>query len=246
MKLDVCLSLKLIDNYELDNTTIVIIDVVRASSTICTAIDCGVEHIVALSDVEETRKRKNEGYIISGERNGCMIEGFDYGNSPLSYKDESTFKGAKLAITTTNGTRTLNLVEKASNNFTNCDVLIGAFVNSSSIKNYILSNSKNVLLVCSGWKANLSIEDTIFAGKLAQELLETGNYSPISDGAAHATLLYNIAANNLYDFVLDNSARFKGKPGSLHKDIRYCLQHDILDVVPILKDGKIQLATSNK
>ncbi len=239
MNLDVCLSLKLIDNYNLDNTTIVVIDVVRASTTISAAIYYGVEHIVALADIEQTRKLRDSGYIISGERNGDTIKGFDYGNSPLVFKNRAVFEGQKLAITTTNGTRTLSLVEKAANKFTNCDIIIGAFVNHNSIRDYILSKSKNVLLVCSGWKANLSIEDTIFAGKLSQELLAKSNYTVISDGVAHAINLYNLAKNNLFNFVLDNSARFRGKPGSLINDIKYCLRDSIIDSVPILKKGKI-------
>ncbi len=239
MNIDVCLSLKLIDNYNLDDTTVVVIDVVRASTTISAAIYYGVKHIVALADIEQTRKMKESGYIISGERNGDTIKGFDYGNSPLVFKNKTVFEGQKLAITTTNGTRTLSLVEKAASQFTNCDVIIGAFVNHDAIRDYIINSSKNVLLVCSGWKANLSIEDTIFAGKLAEELLAKENYTVMSDGAAHAIHLYNLAKENLFNFVLDSSARFRGKPGSLINDIKYCLRDSIIDAVPILKNGKI-------
>ncbi len=238
-KLDVCLSLKLIDNYDLNDTSIVIIDVVRASTTITTALYYGIEHIVAHEDIEETRQLKKQGYIIAGERNGDKIEGFDFGNSPLSFTSREFLEGKKLAITTTNGTRTLGIAERACSNSCNCKILIGTFVNFDSIKNYLLANSQNILLLCSGWKANLSIEDTIFAGKLAADLLKSGSYQLMSDGASHAMHLYNIAQNNLFDFVLDNSARFRGKPGNLIQDIRYCLRENLIDTIPVLKDGKI-------
>ncbi len=239
MNLDVCLSLKLIDNYDLNNTSVVLIDVVRASTTISAAIDCGIEHIVALSDIEQTRAMKSKGYITAGERNGKMIEGFDYGNSPLIFAGQDGFVNGKLAITTTNGTRTLSLLEAAAGSFIGCDIVIGAFVNHDAVRDYLLQKSKHVLMVCSGWKSNVSIEDTLFAGKLAESLLATGDYNVISDGAAHAIRLYNIAKDNLYDFVLSNSARFKGKPGSLHKDIKYCMRNNIIDSVSALKNGLI-------
>lgn len=238
-KIDVCLSLKLIDNYDLSDTTIVIIDVVRASTTISVAMHYGLNHIVALSDVEETRKLKQKAYIIAGERDGIKIEGFDFGNSPLSFTNKQLLENKKLGITTTNGTRTLEIAKRTSDKFKNTEIIIGSFVNYKAIKDYLINGAKNVLLVCSGWKSNVSIEDTIFAGKLALSLLESGSYEAMTDGLAHAVLLYKQAQNNLFDFVIDNSARFRGKPGSLIQDIRFCLRDSIIDTIPVLKNGKI-------
>ncbi len=238
-KLDVCLSLKLVENYDLNDTTIVIIDVVRASTTICTGIHYGLEHIVALADIDETIKLKQQGYIIAGERNGNKLEGFDFGNSPLDFTNRSLLDGKKLGITTTNGTRSLKIAEEKASKFNNFEILIGTFVNHSAISDYLSKHAKNVLLVCSGWKANLSIEDTVFAGGLASRLMQYGNYEFMSDGAAHAMLLYEQAKSNLFDFVIDNSARFRGRPNALIDDIRFCLRDSIIDTIPVVRNGKI-------
>jgi len=102
LRLDICLTPKLISNYDLNETTIVIIDIIRASSSICTALHYGVEHIVTMASIEEVLNLKSEGYIIAGERNGDKLDGFDYGNSPIAFMDRK-LEGKKLALTTPRG-----------------------------------------------------------------------------------------------------------------------------------------------
>lgn len=236
--LDVCFSPMLIGNYDLTNTTVVIIDVVRASSTICTAISYGVEHIIALDDVDKARKMKDDGYVTAGERNGDQVEGFDYGNSPISFMDRK-LEGKKLAITTTNGTLTFLLAEKAAKKFKDVEILVGAFVNYSKIRNYLFSGTKNVLLVCSGWKGNPSIEDSVLAGKIAEDLTRYGKFRFYSDSAYHAILIYEQAKSNIFNFILDYSVRFKENLKKLDQDIRYCVKENVAEVLPVLLDGKI-------
>lgn len=237
LKLDICLSPSLIANYELENTSVVIIDIVRASSTIATALSYGIEHILTLDDIDATRKLKGEDYLIAGERGGDKIEGFDYGNSPISFMDRK-LEGKKLAMTTTNGTKTIRLAKEAAANSQGVEILIGAFVNYSKLRRYLFSGSKNVLLVCSGWRNNPSVEDTLFAGKLADDLMRTNKYNFATDSASHAVLIYESAKNNLFDFIMDYSVRFREKIGQLSQDIRYCLKEDAANVIPVLKDGK--------
>jgi len=238
LTIDVCLSPKLIDNFDLTNTAIVIIDIVRASSTICTALSYGIDHIIALDSTEAALELKNQDYLTAGERNGDQVEGFDYGNSPISFMDRK-LEGKKLAISTTNGTYTFQLAQKAAQNFENAEILIGAFVNYSNIRNYLFNGNKNVLLVCSGWKGNPSIEDTVLAGKIAEDLTRYGKFRFISDSANHAILIYEQAKANVFNFVMDYSVRFKGNVGKLAQDIRYCLKENATDVLPVLQDGKI-------
>jgi 2-phosphosulfolactate phosphatase len=237
LNIDVCLSPKLISNYDLNKTSIVIIDIVRASSTICTAISYQIEHLVSVEKIEEALALKNQGYLIGGERNGDKLEGFDYGNSPISFMDRK-LEGKRLAITTTNGTRTIQQVVDSSKQYSDYEILIGAFVNYSKLFNYLIHCNKHVLLVCSGWKDNLSIEDTLFAGKLANNLLRFNNkFEMLSDSAQHAILIYEMAGNNIFDFIMDNSARFSQKVGQLGTDIRYCLKEDVAAVLPVLRNG---------
>ncbi len=240
-KIDACLSLKLIENYDLTDTVIVIIDVVRASTTITTALASGVAEILPLDNVEDTLKLKPQGYMLAGERNGDKISGFDTGNSPFYFVDNQDVKGRRVAITTTNGTRTLKIAEKNASKFKNTEIIIGTFVNSNAVKEYLQNKNKNVLLVCSGWKSALSIEDTLFAGKMATDLLEIQNYEIGTDGAAHSMLLYNLAKDNLFDFVMTQSVRFKKMRTNLINDIKFCLKTDVFDCVPVFENGKIVL-----
>lgn len=237
LMLDVCLSPKMIGNFNLDNTAVVIIDIIRASSTICTAISYDIDHLITVENIEEALELKNQGYIIGGERNGDKLEGFDYGNSPLSFMDRK-LEGKKLALTTTNGTHTIRLAMDASKSFNDWEILIGAFVNYTRIFNYLLRCNKNVLLVCSGWKGNPSIEDTLFAGKLAKALEMSNRYAFTSDSVIHAILIFELSGNNLFDFIMDNSVRFSQKIGQLGTDIRYCLKDDVAKVLPVFNCGR--------
>lgn len=239
LTLDVCLSNKLISNYDLTNTCVVVIDVVRASSTICTALSYGVEHIIALDNIEDTLSLKSEDYLTAGERNGDKIPECDYGNSPINFMDRK-LEGKKLAITTTNGTKTLKLTETEAKKYTDSEIIIGCFVNYSNVRTYLMNSEKNVLFVCSGWQGNLSIEDTIFAGKLTEDLMRYGGkYKFVTDAPNHAVMVYKEAQSNFFDFLMDYSVRFKEKISQLSQDIRYCLKENVAEVLPKYEDGKI-------
>jgi len=234
--LDVCLSPALIDNFNLDNTIVVVIDIIRASSTICTVLEYGISKLKPVAEIDEAKALKANGYIIAGERNGVKLEGFDYDNSPISLMDRK-LEGKKLGLTTTNGTKTISKISEKLTQYTDSELIIGAFVNFTVIKKYLLSQNKNILLVCSGWKNNLSIEDTVFAGQLLHELTEIKNYKHQSDSANHAKLIYDNSEKNLFNFIMDYSMRFKDKIKFLADDIRYCLKYDATSVIPIYKEG---------
>jgi 2-phosphosulfolactate phosphatase len=108
--------------FDKKNSIVVVIDVLRATSTICTAFKNGAIHIVPLKTIEEGLAYRDKGYIIGAERNGEMLEGFDFGNSPFSYT-EAAVKGKKIAFTTTNGTQAIDAARGADN------IVIGSFLN---------------------------------------------------------------------------------------------------------------------
>jgi len=234
--LDVCLSPSLIDNFDLDNTIVVVIDIIRASSTICTVLEYGVSKLKPVAEVDEALALKENGYIIAGERDGIKLDGFDYDNSPISLMDRN-LEEKKLGLTTTNGTKTITKIADKLNKHKNSELIIGAFVNYSLLKKYLLSQQKNILLVCSGWKNNISIEDTVFAGKLTSELVQFKNYNHPTDSANHAKLIYENSERNLFNFIMDYSMRFKDKIKFLANDIRYCLKYDVANVIPVYKEG---------
>ncbi|MBN1251535.1 MAG: 2-phosphosulfolactate phosphatase [Bacteroidales bacterium] len=236
LNLDVCLSPLLIDNFDLKNTIVVVIDIIRASTTICTVLEYGVSELKPIADVNSAIALKKEGYIIAGERNGIKLEGFDYDNSPISLMDRS-LAGKKFAITTTNGTKTIAKISEKLIKFPESELIVGAYVNYSILKKYLISQNKNILLVCSGWKNNISIEDTVFAGQLVSDLLKFKNYEHPTDSANHAKLIYQNSDKNLFNFIMDYSMRFKDKIDYLANDIRYCLKFDVVNVIPVLKNG---------
>jgi len=233
--LDVCLTPSLVENFNTDNTVLVIIDIVRASSTICTAFYYGAKEMVPVADKDKTLTYKQQGYLIAGERNGLKLDGFDFGNSPFEFMT-TDLEEKKLAITTTNGTKN---IEKVSGYLgENAEIVIGAYVNYKVLLNYLRSSDKNILLVCSGWKGNVSIEDTVFAGKLIDDLNRFNQYTFVSDSANHALLIYEQAKDDVFGFIMDRSMRFKDKISLLGNDIRYCLKEDATNAIPVLIDGR--------
>ena len=234
-KINVCLSPALYNYYAENNTVVVMIDAIRASASICTAFMNDVELIIPVSDKEVAKDYKKQGYIIAGERDGKTIKGFDYGNSPFNFTEEN-IKGEKLAFTTTNGTQVINLVKNGKQK--NIDLLVGSFVNISVLANYLNNQKKDILILCSGWKNTVNIEDTLFAGRLTDLLMKKDKYEVLEA----ANLAYNLflsSGDSYYDFVMKNSPRLKEKSKELEKDFRYCLTEDTADVIPYLKENEL-------
>jgi len=234
-KINVCLSPALFTYYAEKDTTIVMIDAVRASASICTAFENDVQFIVPVSEVNDALMYKARGYKIAGERNGKKLKGFDFGNSPFNFTEEN-IKGEKLAFTTTNGTQVINLVKNSG--LKRIDLLIGSFINISALSEYLIKQEKNILLLCSGWKNTLNIEDTLFAGRLAHLLLKKQEFE-IPEATNLALNIYKNSGNSFFDFVINNSPRLKSKLEFLEKDIRYCLTEDITEEIPFLKGDKL-------
>lgn len=228
----VCFTPSLFPLYESSESIVVVIDVLRATSAICTAIENGVEKIIPVSTVEEAKALKEKGFLAAAERDGMIVDGFDLGNSPYSYMDASV-KGKTIALTTTNGTKAINAAKNAA------QVVIGSFLNKQALADYLVTQNKSVIMLCAGWKDKFNMEDTLFAGALTQLLVESNRFSTDCDSAKAAMILYKAAQNDIYTFLGDSSHRQRLGRLSLEKDIRYCLQTNQTNVVPILKDNAL-------
>jgi 2-phosphosulfolactate phosphatase len=226
---DVCLSPHLYPVYHKDDSIVVVIDILRATSAMCTAFEHGVEKMIPVASVEEATEYKNQGFLVGAERNGIALEGFDFGNSPYSYMTDA-IKGQTIVISTTNGTQA---IEAARNAY---KVVIGAFTNISALCDWLLSQNRNVLLLCSGWKNRFNLEDSVFAGAVTERLVDTGLYRT-GDAALAVSALYNLAKKNPYKFLHNSSHAERLAAMGLKEDIKYCLQVDRTTVIPIL-DGK--------
>lgn len=216
------------DEYEI----VVVIDVLRATSAICAAFDNGIKSIIPVSSIEIAREYKEKGYLVGAERKGQIVDGFDFGNSPYSYMKEE-LRGKEVVLTTTNGTKALNIAKDAET------VVVGSLLNLDALCKWLEKQDKNVLCLCSGWQDKFNLEDTICAGAISEYLIGTGKFTSTEDSSIAAKYLYLSAWDNYMGFLKASSHRRRLKNLNLNEDIKYCLTPNQTDVIPILKDGKL-------
>lgn len=230
-----CLSPALLNLYEVSNSIIVIIDVLRATSTIATALYNGAKSIIPVKNVAECIKLGSQMDVITaGERDGRIAEGLMYGNSPFTYSKEF-ISGKTLVLTTTNGTKLLHmaLAEGAK------EIISASFPNLSSVCNHLLAQNRNVILACAAWKNKVNLEDTLFAGAVINKI--KNNFCIDCDSSGMAESLYHLARENMFEYIKNkNASHFHRLMNyGLEKDIRYCLTENIADVLAVYKDGRI-------
>ncbi len=232
-KVEVCLSPALFPVYYSNkNCVVVVIDVFRATSAIVTAFDNGIKEIIPVSSLEEAREYKEKGYFVGAERKGEIIEGFDFGNSPFSYMQEK-LKGETVVLTTTNGTKALNRAKAADR------VIVGSFLNLTAVVDYLKAQKKDVLLLCAGWRDRYNMEDTLFAGAVVEQLIKDPLFGNLADSATASMHLYQVAKDDLNQYLKDSSHRRRLARLNLEKDIDYCLQLDLSKHVPILEGNAL-------
>jgi 2-phosphosulfolactate phosphatase len=229
--LEVCLSPELLDLYGAENKVVVVVDILRATSCMTTGIAHGVKSIIPVSCLEECSKLQKTGLIAAAERDGKMAEGFDLGNSPFSYMDKS-LSGKTIVMTTTNGTQAITKSKREAE-----EVIIGSFLNKTVVINYLLRQPHDVLILCAGWKGKMNIEDTLFAGAIVDALKD--EFSSEHDSAFVAQTLYNAGKKDLLGFLSNSSHTKRLKKLNIEKDIEFCLQSDVYEVIPILRNNAL-------
>lgn len=229
--IDVCLSPDLMHLYNVSDKTVVVVDILRATSCMTTAFAHGINAIKPFAKLDDCLAMKAQGYFTAGERDGKKVEGVDLGNSPFEYMDEK-LKGQNIAFTTTNGTQAIAKSEGAK------EIIIGSFLNLSTVANYLRSSENNVLVVCAGWKGKVNLEDTLFAGALVELLKD--NIEPDCDAPLMAQHLYNQAKHDMVAFLQQSSHVKRLARLNIHKDIEFCLTADQYNVLPILQNGLLK------
>jgi 2-phosphosulfolactate phosphatase len=243
--LDIILSANEIEEGQLKGRLVVVIDILRASSTMITALSNGATKIYPVEETDQAfrlvQNMDRKQVLTLGERNGVMIEGFDYGNSPLSCTPE-VVGGKQLIMTTTNGTRALEYSKGAE------EILVGGFLNYSAILERVegaLKNQLPVTLFCAGWRGRPALEDTLFAGSLLNALLERGNPSlePLSDAGHMAICLaQKLDGEAPLELVKqsDHARRLADHVGE--DEIAVCCSMNACPVLPVMLDGTIELS----
>lgn len=229
------LSPALLDLYDVDKSIVVIIDVLRATSTIATALHNGAKAVIPVDSVAECiRIGKQIESITAGERDGKIAEGLEYGNSPFEYPREF-IAGKTLVLTTTNGTRLLQMaLDKNAK-----AIITGSFPNVSAVCDFLLDQKQPVILGCAAWKNRVNIEDTLFAGAVINRIGK--HFSINCDSSQMAAAMYKDAKKDKFEFMRSkNASHYNRLMGfGLEKDIRYCLTEDAANTTVVYTEGKL-------
>jgi 2-phosphosulfolactate phosphatase len=212
----------------------VVIDVLRATTTIATALNAGAEAVQAFSNLDHLMEAAEAWLpakrLRAGERGGAKVEGCDLGNSPLDCTP-NVVEGKRLFISTTNGTRALQRVEKAAT------VIAAAMVNRQAAVNYLLTTQpETVWLVGSGWEGSYSLEDTACAGAIAFSLMQSSAATIAgNDEVIAAIALYSQWQNKLLELFHHSSHGQRLLRLGGDEDLKYCATTDMLEALPIQK-----------
>ena len=218
----------------INDPIVVVVDILRATSVISTAFHYGVKEIIPVQTVEQAKDYfSTNNYIVAAERNALPLKGFDYGNSPFQYMNDN-ISGKVLVLTTTNGTNAINIASKN-------DVITASYLNIIAVTQYLLQLNRNIIILCSGWKGVFNMEDSIFAGHLANEILKNKIYSSNCDSVIISKLLYNQSKDNLFKFLSNSAHRKRLKHLNMEKDTKFCLFPNIKsNIIPHLENGKLK------
>ena len=230
--LETCFSPALFEAEGHADSIVVIIDILRASSAICTAFANGVSSIIPVAEVTEAREFKSKGYLVAAERDGYVLDFADFGNSPFNFTKEKV-SGKTIVYSTTNGTRLINLASSAHM------TVIGSFLNIGALTRWLIKQERDIVLLCAGWKNRFNIEDTVCAGAIADVLMNSNCYATICDSTLAAIDLWSLARPDLQGYIEKAAQRTRLKDKMLDDCIAFCLTSDLTDKIPFMKNGSL-------
>jgi 2-phosphosulfolactate phosphatase len=226
---EVCFSTALFEYYANRASHVIIVDILRASTSICTALHNGAKEIIPVSSVEETKKMKEAGYLVAAERDGEILDFADMGNSPQYFTKEKV-KNKSIAYSTTNGTKAIQLAKHSKG------VIVGSFLNLHAAFSYLEKQNTDVLIFCSGWRKRFNIEDTLFAGALSELLIDTNKFDTNCDSTLASLDIWKLAKNNLTEYAQKISWI---KRMNMPEVFSYCFQINTMDIIPYLKNNTL-------
>ncbi|MCR3760816.1 2-phosphosulfolactate phosphatase family protein [Clostridium felsineum] len=233
MKIDLIISAEDIKKDKVYKKTAVVIDMLRATSVITTAIANGCEKVIPVLTIEEAlkiRKEYDKKAILGGERKGLKIEGFDFSNSPIEYSKE-VIGGKTLIMTTTNGTRAIRGSEGAK------DIIIGSVLNAEAVANRIIELNNDVAIVNAGTYGEFSIDDFICSGYIIS-CVKNKMKVELTDAAKTAYYVYK-KNEDIESFVKYAKHYERIMELGLEEDFKYCCRKSTLKVVPQFINGEI-------
>ena len=242
MKIDLSFSAGQFDDLQLRDKNIVVLDVLRASSTITVALNNGAREVIPVASIESAVKISGslfgEVTLRGGERNGKMIEGFNLGNSPLEYS-ESAVKGKSIIYCTTNGS-----VALAKSRYARA-LIVGSFLNLTTVVEFVKDENKDFLFICAGRINTIgyfSLEDAVCAGMMIQKLMKVESLElNLSDSAKAAHALYKTFGRSILKMLKTSEhGKFLAEIGYAD-DLKICAAVDSVPVLPVQIENKIKL-----
>jgi 2-phosphosulfolactate phosphatase len=246
-----------------ENKNVVVIDILRATTTMCVAMENGANSIWPVDSVQKAAQA-GSSFLTAGERNGEKVEGFDLGNSPQEFSEE-VVKGRDIVMTTTNGTKAISLSEGAKN------IYIASYRNISAVVQELQQQPEDIVLFCSGWKDQVNLEDTLFAGEVIYQVSgfggresevdspksvvggrmsetrnpEPGTWNPkpdtrLNDSSWLALKLYEEVRGEEGTFLENASHVQRFKSLHIESDLEVCLKRDTSELVLRVEQGIIR------
>jgi len=202
------------------NSVVVIIDVLRATSTIATALHNGASSVIPVATVPQCIELgETLGAVTAGERDGKVADGLKYGNSPFEYP-RSFIENKVLVLTTTNGTKLLHMaLERGAP-----EIITGSFPNLSAVCQHLIASEKDVLLGCAAWKDRVNLEDTLFAGAVIHQI--KSHFNIHCDSSAVAESMYLEAGEHRFEFMKANTCNPLSSSHEIRVGKRYPLLFD--------------------
>jgi len=232
-KVEVVFSPALYAHFENPGANVVVVDILRATSAICTAFMNGVSKVIPVPSQEEARVFKQNGYLVAAERDGRVLDFADFGNSPFNFTRDR-IEGKQVAYSTTNGTKAVHMARKSKN------VLIASFLNLTAVANFLIEQHDEVLILCAGWKGKFSLEDTLFSGALAEQLLASEKFHTICDSTTASLDLWKLAKPDVMAYIEKVAQRDRLRKLGLDDVLEYCHTPDLTTRVPAFRNGVIE------
>jgi len=238
MKINVILSPANVDELYFSGKTTIVVDVLRAATTIISALMNGAKEVVPVSSVEFAMKASSNMFggqtLICGERNTKKIDGFNLGNSPSEFTSE-VIGGKSIVFFTTNGTKAIVKAKYSD------EVLIGSFMNISALAKYLADSNKSFEILCAGRNSSFCLEDTVFAGKLIAEVTSLTEDVELSDSGLAAVSIAKSFGKNLKKMFTESEHGKLLIENGFAEDLKWCAKINTSSGIPVFSSNVIKL-----
>lgn len=234
MELDICLSPALYPFYRKKEDVVVVVDIFRASTTLCAAFSNGASAIIPVADIELAKKYKEDGFLVGAERNTRRVDFADFGNSPFEYTADKVC-GKEIVFTTTNGTRAIEASKGCK------ELFVGSFSNIDALIDACMKAGERIVILCAGWNNRVNIEDTLFGGAFTEKMVQKTAVTMASDAVRMALNLWELAKADPLNFLQSSDHYKRLVDNGAEGDAAFCFVENSTSVVPYYHQSEKKL-----